>query len=155
MFKKKILLIYLDSGPSPPNVNVIEMVSTVWVNFLPRPSLRSLPRSIGKGYWKLNGNVKNNNNNNNNKRKKETNKQTNKQKRNKNKKKQCSLKRALTLEFPEFMCGIRSPWPKKMDDESKKAFKSRLLEERYRLYMEKFKEYLRINISKTTFLLLK
>ena len=44
---------------------------------------------------------------------------------------------------------------KKMDDESEKAFKSRLLEERYRLYMEKFKEYPRLHISKSKFLLLK
>jgi len=44
---------------------------------------------------------------------------------------------------------------KKMDDEPEKAFKSRLLEERYRLYMEKFKEYPRLHISKSKFLLLK
>ena len=43
---------------------------------------------------------------------------------------------------------------KKMD-EPEKAFKSRLLEERYRLYMEKFKEYPRLHISKSKFLLLK
>ena len=40
---------------------------------------------------------------------------------------------------------------KKMDDESEKAFKSRLLQERYRLYMEKFKEYPCLHISKSNF----
>jgi len=61
---------------------MIEMVCTVWVNFPPRPSSRSLPRSIGKGWSKLNGTVKNIKNNNKNNKKKTKKKNKTKQKRN-------------------------------------------------------------------------
>ena len=38
---------------------------------------------------------------------------------------------------------------KRRDDEQEKAFKGRLLDEQYRLYMEHFKEYPRLHVTKS------